>query len=165
MDTKTLHDLALDAKIDLRNEDSYHDCVAVWIDEVFRDPKELLDDIWLDALAEIQRSKNETSVNSDTRERLFRDMESCHTDLNRMENSNSPMINSCYATSYGFRTMNVGETLFFTIRKYVIKYVEERAEDWFGDVQGYAGDMEEAMADDAADSRYEDRKDRMLDER
>jgi hypothetical protein len=163
MDTKTLHQLALDAKIDLRNEDSYHDCVAVWVDEVFRDPKELLDDIWLDALAEIQWSKNEEKHATSTRDRLFKDMGTCHADLNRLESNNySPMITSCYATSYGFRTMNVGETLFFAIRKFVIKYVEERAEDWFGDVQGYAADMEEGQREDY---EYENRKDRMLDER
>jgi hypothetical protein len=164
MDTKTLHDLLIDDGFNLKNyePDECGDAITYWTSAIMSDPA-LLMDVWLEALEELHtRPKDDTNKRMETRRnRLLGHVGEAYSNLKRMTEGDNGTLTAMYATSWGFRTAEVGEAVVLQISGYVEKYVEDNGADWFVDVIGYAGDME----DDDGDFAYEAMKDRKLDER
>jgi len=155
MDTKSLHDWANDAGINMRDSEGYYDAQAVWVDAIMQSPEHLMD-FWSDWMYDDQESIV----------RMLTYMGKADSDLMDISTKPSFRNNDClvhpYANGAMMSSSCAGEELRRTIRKGLTAYTEEMAEEWWADVQGYAGDMEEGAREDYEYARY---KDRQLEER
>ena len=161
MDTKSLHDWASDAQLDFKDEDGFHDAKDVWIRNIMGD-EECLMDLWLDALAEFHAEDPKGSSYkplASQKARFATNMGNARVSSVRLESArNTPSTTACEATSFTYRVSQIGEQVFLLIQDYVVKLVEKNADDWWGDVVGYHGDMEQGRYEDHA---YQEAKERM----
>ena len=156
MDTKILYDLAIEADINLKHDDGYHDCVAPWTDYLLANPEYLVD-VWLDWLAEL--TMEEMKRLCEGMVGGLKDIENMQGSLGRLGNGTVMQI---YGSSAGMNFSRVGALLSFHLKKCAEKYVEENADAWYSDVISYSGDMEAGMKEDYL---YEQEKDRRMEEK
>jgi hypothetical protein len=163
MDDKTLHDILIEDGFNLKNyePDECSDAISVWTDKIMTTPA-LLMDVWLEALEELhtQSAEDPYDRKKNRFERLLTHIGRAYTAHQNLQ-GNTSNLTALYATSWAGSNLEVGEATVMQISEYVTEYVENSGPDWFIDVMGYAGDMEE----DDGDWAYEQMKDRQLEER
>lgn len=158
LDTKTLHDIARDAGIDMRNED-HSDAVNVWKDSLIQDHEYwieyALDDIFEFALenrdhCSAMLTEVAALINSSKITELAVRLD--------IPSENQLATSVCEA----FRLANIGTHFMTAVMKGLEKRLERLGEEMWADVQAYAGDMEEGAREDYL---YEMEKDRQLERR
>jgi hypothetical protein len=150
-DTKTLYDWANEAKLDFKDEDGYHDACQVWIDAWMQSPEDL-QDYWLDWIIE-DMGKAKLTLDY---------MGKAHDDSEYISSRRDSALTPVYACSLTQNLAFFGKGLYQIILTQMSAYVEERAEEWWADCVGYAGDMEAGAREDW---EYENYRDRKLEER
>ena len=156
MDTKILHDWAVEAGLNLRDEDGYQDAIQVWIDAAMASPEDLYE-YYADWMVDKEREML-----------MLKWLGKAYTDQQRLSERSTASISDYQRTIASGLTQHLAfcaGDLMTMILTGLTKHVEMNADEWWADVQGYAGDMESAMSEDYADHMYEQRKDRMLEER
>jgi hypothetical protein len=162
MDTKTLHDNALDNGIDLANSPEYHDCIEPWVKLLLSTPEYLIDvlpDIIADALEEEDKTHRPAQ--------LSRDLEITRSDMQMMEKHvksgqdyTGDDLFLTYTTSISMHLSNIGQFFSLIILAGAQKHVEDNAEQWMEEVAGYYGDMMVEEEQMKGDFLYEQEKDR-----
>jgi hypothetical protein len=166
MDTKSLMEAAVTARLNLRDEDLYQDLAEVAIDAIWSD-SEYLSELTIDILCDKPDGVKEMLVDMNKERHSLeslRDSARFYGQAPAISESTFKCIQS-QASMASMYDREIGKVFSRIIVAGVIAHVEKNVEDWAADIQSYCGDMEEAMMEDAADARMEDRRDRELDER
>ena len=170
MDTKALHDSAINAGIDLRNEDSWSDCIEPWTILLLETPEAIVDVI-NDFLLEVteepyadngrfdRMSRNLVQVRRDS------DYVRRHMKMSKSTNIADDHLVGTYMSCVVDGHQQIGQYFTILLLDQAEKFVANKVEEWWADVVGYAADMNEGMAEDYADWRHEDARDRALEER
>ena len=150
IDTKSLHDWALEAGISLRDDDGYYDAEDVWITKLMVTP-ETLNECWAEFCFEYPERVLE----------MLKAVGEADSDLMVMANGASlrgtDTLQFAYANSAIGRAARAGECLRRMIRDGLTKHVKDHAEEWWEDVQAYAADMERGAREDWEYDNYRDR--------
>jgi hypothetical protein len=160
MDTKTLHDNALDNGIDLANSPEYHDCIEPWVKLLLSTPEYLIDvlpDIIADAL-EADKTHRPEQLCSDLSV-MRNDMQSLETYRPGRDYAYDHLFLT-YSSSVNQRMGNIGQYFGMDILAGAQKHVEDNAEQWMEEVAGYYGDMMAENEQMKGDFLYEQEKDR-----
>jgi hypothetical protein len=166
MDDKTLHDILMESEgFDLKSYDSDEcsDAISIWTDALNID-KDFLQDILMDAIEELVHptKEDEYGILANRRNSMLSDIGLAYIAFMNIDSrSSGAYVTSSKARRYSSRCLDVGEAVVVSINEWVTDYVEENGPQWFVDVMGYAGDMEE----DDGDWAYEQMKDRKMEER
>ena len=155
-DTKTLHDLLIDDGFNLKNYESneWEDAACVWIDYTLKTPSWMMD-FWLDSLVELHDTKKVEQL-----ARLLRGVGKVHEDveyLKREGKHGHTGLIMAYSNSLAQNSAMLGGEVYKAIAAGAEAYVKSQAADWFTDVLGYAGEMEEGQYDDHAEERARER--------
>ena len=165
MDTKTLYDWASEANLDFSGE--HYDAITVWVEQILQDP-EWLDDILLDAITDSfyvgpGEGQEAAKLKLERKERLLSHVGRGCRDLDVLGGRNiNDRVHAAYATGFTYNTIQIGEAIILAMKAWVGEYVENRADEWWGDVCSYHADMLEGQYEDYL---YEQQKDRQLEER
>jgi hypothetical protein len=167
MDTYTLYQWASDAGLNFDNPDNYNDAIDVWLVAMLEDGT-WLNDILLDWLAEglaTTQGEDGKYIQSEKWVAIGKDMARIKRDRESLE-SFSRSTGTKYlgnaANGLGWSLGALGETIYSLIIPQAEKYIEDHAEEWWADCMGYDYDMQEGAREDWL---YEQRKDRLLEER
>ena len=162
MDIKELHDACRDAGINMRDEDS-GDCYSIALELVFK--SDYFHEQHIDWIADELVGRTEDKHMLACRERWSRDMGEVHKNLEGLDMlavRNSDMLKITYASSLMYRISNIGEIVVQAISSRAEEYVDKYIDEWWADVQSYAGDMEAGAEEDYY---YEQYRDRQMEER
>ena len=153
MDTKTLHDWAVEAGLNLRDEDGYQDAIQVWIDAAMASPESLYE-YYADWMVDKEREMM-----------MLKWIGRAYVDQQRLSERGTASMADYQRTIASGLTQHLafcaGDMMTMVLEG-LTKHVNDNADDWWAEVQSYAGDMEEGQREDF---EYEQRKDRMLEER
>ena len=150
MDTKTLLDAALEAGINLLDEDSISDLEEVWLEACLSNyewVEEWLPDFLsdLDAL-DLHKIASESYKAYDDTQWL----------QDYSKGNNHLGLSLAYCNSAAMRTTGVGAVIVKKIIAGAKTVVAKHLYDWFAECQGYLIDMNQCHEEDAAQRRRED---------
>ena len=159
--TKECMDIAVDAGIDLRNDDVLDDCIEAWYDHCIKTPS-VVKEFWLDALGELAAREG---ASAHSFERIVDNMVSAISSKELMDRHSRLNLDvNSTAVGLSFQLAFVGMEIVECLTKYLRKHLEDNGAEWLADVVSYCGDMEEESIDDRADYAYEDARERKMEE-
>ena len=154
MDTKALLDVLIEDGFNLKayEPQEYEDAAAVWVGAVMTKPSWLMD-FWLDSLAEIHDPKRAEELMA-----LLTKIGRVHDEVDMVQRNvkHSPGLALAFSSALTQQSAFLGSEIYKVILKYITAYVNRNAAEWFADVLGYAGDMEQSQKDDYLESIHDD---------
>ena len=145
MDTKSLYDAGIDARIDFTDRDAGKDCVDIWI-RACLDNTEWLDDYLGDILTELTTPENMENLSFYVCKAL---------DRQGYLEGRCPSPELIHMLSHSLMTscMDIGSLVVRVLEEETRKIVLDHYDIWFIDCMGYHNDMLEGQRED-----YETRK-------
>jgi hypothetical protein len=147
MDTKQLHQVLVDNKIDL-DMDSVADAEQVWIQAIFESEEDFADTC-ADYMAEMP-VKDFAEIG--------RKLASGYKDITAIVDTHigkSEMLTAAWASSMAQNFTRAASIMARNHADQITKMVEEMSDTWLADCIGYSIDMEEGQREDAAMFRAE----------
>lgn len=163
MDTKTFYDALLEANINIRDEDS-GDGHAIAMELVMGDDQEMIE-LYVDWLADAFCGRDQSDADKMYMGHVVKGIRDAYKDKEKLDTRlirNSEMLSTTYMKSFCYNIESVGSAVYCIIRERAEKYVDEMLDEWWADMQSYAGDMEAGAREDW---EYEQYRDRMMEER
>ena len=156
MDTKTLHDACRDAGINMRDEDS-GDAHHIAMELVFRD--EDFRELHVEWLADALLARNPSTSEKHDRDRWSGTMVTAYSEHDMLSTPRmTDRLVDTYACSFAYSMGAIGRIVFDAVREAAEKYVDKHIDEWWADVQSYAGDMEAGAEEDWAYEQWRDRQ-------
>ena len=156
MDIKQLHDAAIDAGVDFKDDYGHHDCIDVWTRLVLSDA-DYMADLFMDFMCALAEEENRLQFDS-----LIKGTAKAIANRDCLSVNDHPQIITAYAQSMCINLENVGDIVIDVLLAEAEKYVKKYAEEWFSDVTGYHHDMMESQKEDYLYEQSKERKDNAI---